>query len=127
MYQWQIKSLINEKPLTTTLQAKNSMRRRKERSHDPLLTTSSVKHGVGTIITLLCTAANGTGSLLFIDDVAADRSSRINYEVKKAKLSAQIQSNATKLIRQYLTVQMDNDLYTSYLPILNILQNQLRT
>ncbi len=44
-----------------------------------------------------------------IDDVTADRSSRINSEVFKAILSAHIQPNATKLIGRSFTVQMDND------------------
>ncbi len=42
-----------------------------------------------------CMAANGTGSLVFIDDVTADRYSRMNSEVFKAILSAHIQPNAT--------------------------------
>ena len=47
-------------------------------------------------MTWACMAANGTGSLVFIDDVTADRSSRMNSEVYRAVRSAQIQSNATK-------------------------------
>ncbi len=54
-------------------------------------------------------AANGTGSLVFIDDVTADRISRMNSEVFKAILSAHIQPNATKLFGHSFTVQMDND------------------
>ena len=45
-----------------------------------------------------CMAANGTGSLVFIDDVTADRNRRMNAEVHRPILSAQIQSNAAKLI-----------------------------
>ena len=56
-----------------------------------------------------CLAANGTGSLGFIDNVTVDRSSRMNSEVYRAVLSAQIQSNAAKLIGQRFTVQMDNN------------------
>ena len=41
-------------------------------------------------------AASGTGSLVFIDDVTADKSSRMNSGVYKALLSAQIQPNAAK-------------------------------
>ena len=44
-----------------------------------------------------CMAANGTGSLVFIDDVTAGRSSKMNSEVYRAILSAQLQPNATKL------------------------------
>ena len=54
-------------------------------------------------------AANVIGSLVFIDDVSADISSRMNSEVYRAQLSAQIQPNAAKLIRWCFTVQMDND------------------
>ena len=56
-----------------------------------------------------CMAANGTGSLVFIDDVTADKSSRMNSEVFRAILSAQIQPNASELIGRRFTVQMDND------------------
>ena len=53
-------------------------------------------------------AANGTGSLVFTDDVTADRSSRMSSEVYRAKLSAQIQPDAEKLIERR-KVQTDND------------------
>ena len=43
-------------------------------------------------------AASGTGSLVFIDDVTADKSSRMNSGVYKALLSAQIQPNAAKRV-----------------------------
>ena len=42
--------------------------------------------------------ANGTGSLMFIDNVTADRSSRMISEVYRALLSARIQPEAAKLI-----------------------------
>ena len=54
-------------------------------------------------------AANGTGSLVFIDDVTADKSSRMNSEVFRAILSAHIQPNASELIGRRFTVQMYND------------------
>ena len=56
-----------------------------------------------------CMAANGTGSLVFIDDVTAVRSSKMNSEVYRAILSSHIQPNATKLIGRRFTVQVDND------------------
>ena len=79
--------------------------RKKERAHDLKHTTSSVEHGGGSLIVWAC---SGTGSLVFVKDVTSD-SSRMNSEVYRAILSAQIQSNAAKLIGQSFTVQMDND------------------
>lgn len=58
--------------------------------------------------------ANGTGSLVFIDDVTAEKSSRMNSEVFRAILSAQIQPNASKLIGRSFTVQVDNAKATQY-------------
>ena len=43
-----------------------------------------------------CMAGNGTGSLVFIDDVTADKSSRMNSEV--------FQANASELIGRHFTV-----------------------
>ena len=83
--------------------------RRKGTAHDPKHTTSSVKHGGGSVMAWACMAANGTGSLEFIDDVTADKSSRMNSEVFWAILSAHIQPNASELIRRRFTVQLDND------------------
>ncbi len=48
---------------------------------------SSVKHGGGSFMAWAYMAANGTGSLVFIDDVTGDRSSRMNSEVFKAMLT----------------------------------------
>ena len=72
-------------------------------------TTLSVKHGGGSVAAWTCMAANGTGSLVFFDDVTADRSSRMNSEVYRVILSAQIQSNAARLIGRHFTVEIDND------------------
>uniref|UniRef100_A0A8C5N2V1 Transposase n=1 Tax=Leptobrachium leishanense TaxID=445787 RepID=A0A8C5N2V1_9ANUR len=83
--------------------------RRKGTAHDPKHTTSSVKHGGGSVMAWACKAANGTGSLIFIDDVTADKSSRMNSEVFRAILSAHIQPNAAELIGRRFTLQMDND------------------
>ncbi len=44
----------------------------KETAHDPKHTTSSVKHGGGSVMAWACMAASGTGSLVFIADVTAD-------------------------------------------------------
>ena len=56
-----------------------------------------------------CTASSGTGSLVFIDDMTEDGSSRMNSEVYRNILSVHIQPNSTKLIGWHFTVQMDND------------------
>ena len=83
--------------------------RREGTAQDPKHTTSSVKHGGGSVMAWACMAASGTGSLIFIDDVTADKSSRMNSEVFRAILSAHIQPNASKLIGRRFTMQMDND------------------
>ncbi len=54
-------------------------------------------------------ASNGTGLLVFIDDVTEERSSQKNSEVYRDILSAQIQSNAAKLIGRRFIEQMEND------------------
>ncbi len=56
-----------------------------------------------------CMAYSGTGLLVFIDDVTEDRSSRMNSEVYREILSAQIQPNAAKMIGWCFIVQMDDD------------------
>ncbi len=76
--------------------------RRKGTAHDPKHTTSSVKHGGGSVMAWACMAASGTGYLVFIDDVTADKSSRMNSEVFRAILSAHIQPNASELIGRAL-------------------------
>ena len=45
-----------------------------------------------------CMVANGMGSPVFIDDVTADRNSRMKSEVYWANLSTEIQPDAAKLI-----------------------------
>ncbi len=54
-------------------------------------------------------ASSGTGLLVFSEDVTEERSSRKNSEVYRDILSAQIQSNAAKLIGRRFIVQMEND------------------
>lgn len=45
-----------------------------------------------------CMAANGTGSMVCIDDVTADRNIKMNSQGYRAIVSADIQPNATKLM-----------------------------
>ncbi len=52
-------------------------------------------------------ASSDSGLLVFSDDVTEDRSSRINSEVYRDILSAQIQSNAANLIGQRFIVQVE--------------------
>ncbi len=54
-------------------------------------------------------ASSGTGLLVFPENVTEDRSSRMNSEVYKDILSAQIQPNTAKLIGRRFIVQVDND------------------
>lgn len=67
--------------------------------------TSSVRYRGGNVMAWAFMAACGTRSLVFIDYVIADRSSRMTFKVYKAVHSAHIQPNATKLIQQR---KMDN-------------------
>jgi len=76
---------------------------------DPKHKTSSVKPGGGSVTAWACMAAKETGSLVFIDDVTADKSRRMNSEVFRAILSAHIQPNASELIGRRFTEQMDKD------------------
>ncbi len=74
--------------------------RRKGTAHDPKHTTSSVKHGGGSVMAWACMAASGTGSLIFIDVVTADKSSRMNSEVFRGNI---ICSYSAKCFRTHWT------------------------
>lgn len=92
---------------------KKKVWRRIGTAHVPKHTTS-VKYG-GCVVMMIsaCVDFNGTGSLVFIDDVTKvyteSKYIRSQYRVYTDLLSAQIQPNATKLTRRRFTVQMDND------------------
>lgn len=82
--------------------------REKQRNSSWSKHNTSVKHDGGNAMAWTCMAASGSlnNRLVFIDD----RSIRVNCEVYRAMLSAQIQPNAAKLlIGQRFTVQMDKD------------------
>ena len=83
--------------------------RKKGSAHDPKHTSSSVTHCGGSVMTWACMAASGVGSLIFIDDVTHDGSSRMNSEVYKNILSANLRRNASKLIGRNFIMQQDND------------------
>ncbi|KAG2457546.1 TCB1 transposase, partial [Polypterus senegalus] len=88
---------------------KKKVWRRHGTAHYPKHTTSSVKHSGGSVMAWACMAASGTGTLVFIDDVTQDRSSRMNSEVFRDILSAQIRLNVVKLIGRRFMIQMDNN------------------
>ena len=56
-----------------------------------------------------CTAANGTGSLVFFDDMSAERSSRMDSEVYGAIPLALIQPDGAKLIGRCFAAEINND------------------
>ncbi len=56
-----------------------------------------------------CIASSGTGSLIFIDDVTHDGSSKMNSKVYRNILSANLEKDATKLIGRSFIIQQDND------------------
>lgn len=63
--------------------------------------TASSVHGGGSVMAWVCVAARGT------DYVTAVRGDRMKCEVYRAALSAHIQTNAAKLLRRSLAVQME--------------------
>ena len=56
-----------------------------------------------------CMAASGVGSLIFIDDVTHDGSSRMNSEFYKNILPANLRRNASTLIGKNFILQQNND------------------
>ncbi len=77
--------------------------RRKGTAHDPKHTTSSVKHGGGSVVGMYGCQWNWFSCIYWWCDC------RMNSEVFWAILSAHIQPNASELIGWRFTVQMDND------------------
>ncbi len=68
-----------------------------------------LKHSGGNVMAWACIASSGTGSLIFINDVTHDGSSKINSEVYRNILSDNLQKDATKLIGRSFIMQQDND------------------
>ena len=56
-----------------------------------------------------CMASSGLGSLIFTDDVTHDGSSKINSEVYRNFLSANLNRDGTKLIDRSFIMQQDSD------------------
>lgn len=52
---------------------------RKKTAHEPKQTTSSVKHGGGSVMSGACVAASVTGSLVFTDDVTTAKTKTALY------------------------------------------------
>lgn len=55
------------------------MMERERTADDPKHSTSSVKHGADSVMAWMCKAANGTGTLTFIDEFS--ESNRMKREV----------------------------------------------
>ncbi|CAJ0968752.1 unnamed protein product [Ranitomeya imitator] len=83
---------------------KRKVWRRHGTAHDPKHTTSSVKHGGGSVMARACMAASGTGSLVFIDDVTQDRSSRMNSDC----VSSLSQCHKAKAIQEFIKAKKWN-------------------
>ncbi len=64
-------------------------------AQDPKHTTSRVKHSDyhGSVMARACMAANGTGLLVFIDDVTADRSSKKSLRLHFLLIFSQMLQN----------------------------------
>ena len=76
--------------------------RKKGSAHDTKHTSSSVKHGGGNVMASACMASSGTGSLIFIDDVTHDGSSKMNSEVYRNILSAILKRRCNQTDREIL-------------------------
>lgn len=85
---------------------KRRVRRREGTDQYPKHSSSSAKHGGGAIMSPASMAVNAAGSLLFIDDVTADKSIRMNSEFCFRPYYLLMFS---QMLQNFL-VQMDNDL-----------------
>ena len=65
-----------------------------------------MKHGGGSVMAWACMVASGVGSFIFIDDVINDGCSKMNSEVYKNIMSANLQKHVSKLIgRHFIKTQ----------------------
>ncbi len=68
-----------------------------------------LKPSGGNVMAWACIASSGTDSLILTDYVTHDGSSKMNSEVYRNILSANLQKDATKLIGRSFIMQQDND------------------
>lgn len=88
---------------------KTKVWRKKGSAYNLKHTSSSVKHGGGSVLVWACMATSGTGSFIFIDDMTHDDSIKMNSEVYRNILPANLQRNASKLIGRKFIMQQNND------------------
>lgn len=70
------------------IKIKRKVWRRRETIRIQSINTFSVKHGGDSVVTWACMTSIGSGPLVFINDLTADRSSSTNSEVYRSALSA---------------------------------------
>ena len=73
-----------------------------------LLTIQNIRAHLWCCV-MACMATSGVSSLIFIDDVTHEGSSRMNLEVYKNILSANLQRNAFRIIGRNCIMLQDND------------------
>ena len=78
---------MKQKSTSVKMMERENCGEKKGSAHNPQLICQRWR---GSVTAWACTAAYGTGTLTFIEDFTADRSSRINAEVYRSILCAQI-------------------------------------
>lgn len=81
--------------------------RKKAFAHDPKYINPSFKHGGSSVMAWACMAPSGTGSLIFIDDISQDSSSRMNFEVYRRNLLSA--NSASDLTGRNFIMRKDNN------------------
>lgn len=82
--------------------------RRRNTAHDQKHATLSDKYGGGSVTPWTLIATNEIELLVCTDHVTADGGNRMNCEVYRTTVFAQIQANSAKLIRPCFTAQNGN-------------------